>query len=145
MKNINGTNRKIREHQKGYILEYKPDHPFANIGGYIPQHRLVIEKKIGRFVDTKIEEVHHKNRNVKDNRLNNLELVSRSTHRRIHKGWKLINGKWWKPCNGCKKFLEFEENFYKRSNGYSVGRCKNCVFEYSRKIKGWIRRYKTSK
>ena len=70
----------------GYILINKPKHPNANMG-YVPEHRLVIEKKIGRYL-TKLDIVHHKNGNRQDNRLRNLKLTTRSKHNKIDEGIK---------------------------------------------------------
>lgn len=57
----------------GYIYLRKPNHPFAQKKGYIAEHRLVMEKKIGRYL-TKEEAVHHINGIRDDNRIENLEL-----------------------------------------------------------------------
>jgi len=68
--------------QEGYYLIMKKDHP-NNIKGYIYEHRLVMEEKIGRLL-TKGEIVHHINGNKLDNRPCNLELFSRSQHAKLH-------------------------------------------------------------
>lgn len=69
----------------GYILVFKPEHPHANPCGYVLEHRLVMEKILGRYL--KFEEViHHKNNNHSDNREENLELFeSNAVHVRHHK------------------------------------------------------------
>lgn len=60
---------------QGYILIKNSDHPSARANGYVSQHRLVMEKHIGRYLQ-KGEEVHHINHNKADNRLSNLMLFS---------------------------------------------------------------------
>jgi hypothetical protein len=58
---------------QGYILEKRPDHPGADHLGYVRQHRLVMEKILGRCL-TPEEVVDHKNRDTSDNDPGNLEL-----------------------------------------------------------------------
>lgn len=118
-------------HSKGYFLLYAPDHPFANAAGYIPEQRLIIEKTIGRYIDPKKEDVHHEDENVKNNAIDNLVLATKKEHRRLHNGWKKINGIWWKTCTACGMFLEVEGNFYKRKSGRYVSNCKNCIKKIS--------------
>ncbi len=69
---------------RGYIYEYHPEHPFANNKGYVPLHRIVMEKHIGRYLKPE-EVVHHKNGNLKDNRIENLMLFkNQSEHISYH-------------------------------------------------------------
>ena len=64
----------------GYIQIWMPEHPNAKIAGYIHEHRLVMSKKLGRPLES-CEFVHHRNGIKDDNRLSNLELLTKKVHR----------------------------------------------------------------
>lgn len=49
----------------------------------VDEHRMIMEGFIGRKLSFN-EVVHHKNGNKKDNRIENLEVLSRSEHIRMH-------------------------------------------------------------
>ena len=58
----------------GYVLIYTPDHPSATKSHpYIAEHRLIMEKILGRYLKSK-EQVHHKNAKKDDNRPENLAI-----------------------------------------------------------------------
>lgn len=62
-----------------------PNHPGANKQGYVYEHRLVMEKRLGRYLSPK-EVVHHINFNPVDNRDENLLLFeSLSKHLQFHR------------------------------------------------------------
>lgn len=68
----------------GYVLVYKPNHPYHNYKKtHVFEHRLVVEQKIGRVL-TKDEVVHHINHNKKDNRPENLKILSKTEHHKEH-------------------------------------------------------------
>jgi len=67
-----------------YIEELCPDHPSAKYYGFVLQHRLVVERALGRYLD-RTESVHHIDRNSLNNDIGNLQVVSRSEHMRIHR------------------------------------------------------------
>lgn len=111
----------------GYVLEYCPGHPKphdkSTKGTRVKQHRLVIEKNykkfdqkffeiIGNWVVLKRQyDVHHKNNNRKDNRLENLEIITRSEHSKLHsKEHKIIRNNKNGRIIGVIKSCELLEN-----------------------------------
>lgn len=74
----------IRKHYRGYIYVLCKDHPNANAGGYVFEHRLVVEAFIGRYLNTK-EVIHHIDLNKKNNKIENLMLFENdSKHQSFH-------------------------------------------------------------
>jgi len=56
----------------GHILIKQINHPSAK-KGWIPEHRYVVEKNIGRYLEDN-EIIHHINMDKKDNRIENLHV-----------------------------------------------------------------------
>ena len=64
-----------KQESTGYILLVAPEgHPHARADGTIFEHRLVMEQRLGRYLE-EWELVHHKNGIRSDNRPENLELL----------------------------------------------------------------------
>lgn len=96
---------------KNHVMIKMDNHPYANNQGQVPEHRLVMEKHLGRILDP-TEIVHHVNFIKNDNNINNLVLFkSASDHFKCHGSLnkcvaKLIN----------KGYLKFN----KEKNEYEV-------------------------
>jgi hypothetical protein len=67
---------------RGYVL-IKANHPFSNVRGYVYEHRLVWEEYNNAMILPWIE-VHHINEIKNDNRIENLQLITKSNHARGH-------------------------------------------------------------
>lgn len=68
----------------GYKYIYSPDHPNATKAGYVLEHRLAMEEKIGRYLK-RDEVVHHLNHDTLDNTIDNLHLCpSNTSHSSLH-------------------------------------------------------------
>lgn len=73
--------------KKGYIQIYMPNHPYCDKLGYVYEHRLVMEKHIGRYLK-KDEVVHHIDFNKHNNNISNLIILTPQEHTRLHKPHK---------------------------------------------------------
>lgn len=71
---------KGRYKENGYILAKAPYHPNANSRGYVAVHRLVMENKLGRYLDKRTELVHHIDGNRENNSIDNLKLTTPKEH-----------------------------------------------------------------
>lgn len=69
--------------KSGYTYRKAADHPRANKAGYVPDHTLVMEAHLGRYL-CEDEVVHHINRVRDDNRIENLQLMTKQEHYLFH-------------------------------------------------------------
>jgi len=74
---------KRQQDKDGYIKVYARNHPFVDGRLMAMEHVLVMEIAIGRRLVCG-EVVHHINHNKQDNRIENLELMKRADHCRLH-------------------------------------------------------------
>ena len=69
--------------KNGYIRMYAANHPFANGRKMMQEHIMVMELHLQRPL-TPTECVHHINQNKQDNRLENLQLMTKTQHSSLH-------------------------------------------------------------
>ena len=67
----------------GYVHIKMPEHPRANVDGYVQKSHLIAEKKLGRYLYPE-EITHHKNGIRDDDRPENIEVMTRSEHTSLH-------------------------------------------------------------
>jgi hypothetical protein len=68
----------------GYVLICSPSHPYRNGKGYVREHRLVVEKQIGRYL-LPDETIHHLGEK-QDNRPEKLmAFINDAVHQRFEK------------------------------------------------------------
>ena len=117
--------------KEGYIFIYFPEHPFATgekfRKTYVMEHRLVMEKNIGRYLKSD-EIVHHINEKRDDNRIQNLRLCKNNAE---HKSFHRKQYKFKKQCSWCKKVKSLK-NFYKRK-GQWYSWCYPCIWQKRKK------------
>lgn len=68
----------------GYVLLKMPGHHLADVRGYVYEHRVVAETKLGRHLVVG-EVPHHINGVKTDNRPENIEVLTVLEHRRKHR------------------------------------------------------------
>jgi hypothetical protein len=74
--------RGFTQDARGYRYIWVPQHPRANKAGYYEEHRLIVEKRLGRYLYD-WEDVHHINGVKNDNRDENLDVMSHGDHARL--------------------------------------------------------------
>lgn len=105
--------RRPKVNKLNYRRVYRPDHPYADSKGCVKFHRLVMEEKLGRYLEP-WEVVDHINMDRQDNRPENLRLFSNNgSHISDHKSRIDMSGR---LCSD-PKCLNPKNDTIKRKNG----------------------------
>lgn len=102
-------------------------HPNATKGGYVREHRLVVEKKIGRYL-VNGEEVHHIDGNTMNNRETNLHLYKKGDHSRLT-NIKDLSGYSCFLCGSMDTYIQKHNNrphWYKYGENKDKRICNKC-------------------
>ena len=114
---------------KGYIRNYD-----AASGRLRMEHDVVWERANGPIPPG--FDVHHVNDVKTDNRLENLLLLDKLTHKRIHGGCELRVDGWWKPCRKCGVMKHVDTDYYPvGARRFILSQCKICQIADSIKSK----------
>jgi hypothetical protein len=123
-----------REYRKHHIDNR--DRIFIDESGYVcivlkgkhyREHRYIWERSNGPIPDGYV--IHHIDGNKTNNNIENLQLLSKINHTRIHNGWVLIDNTWYKPCSACHQILP-ETSF-----PMGKSRCKICYVTYKKELR----------
>jgi|SRR5687768_12156885 len=131
-KYINGHNsfKTLRcKSTAGYILIYKPDHPKCNKDGYIFEHRLVWEQHHNVCLLPHIE-IHHINDKHYDNRIENLEALTKREHRIKHR--KDFKNRICLLCGTRKSDYLKRRKWYNYKDGHICHNCYNKLLYMSK-------------
>lgn len=121
----------IRKGDYDYALV--PNHPRATKNGYVLHHRVVMENFLQRILNSD-EVVHHKDDNKKNNRIENLEVMTLKEHTRMH---GLQRGRMWceLKCPNCGIYFIRAKNKCKLFYGSKICYCsRQCSGKMSRDI-----------
>lgn len=114
-----GTGRRTRG-ENGYVYLRRPGHPLADKMGWVAEHRLVLWEA-GRLEPGQV--AHHRNGVKADNRLENLEALSRSEHSAEHAADR--------PTHCVHGHGYTEANSHYRKNGNRE--CRTCMRDRMRR------------
>lgn len=121
----------------GYVKVMVPDHPRADSSGYVLEHILVVEKRIGRFL-VGSEEVHHENEIKFDNRDENLIFCTdRKYHNLLHMQRRALiacGHPSWRKCRFCKEYDD--PKTMEQSKGQNQFHHAQCYSSYQKQYRG---------
>lgn len=125
LKGENNPNWKGGKFEKrGYEYVPAPNHPHKTFQGYVYRHRLVMEEKLGRYLRPD-EEIHHIDGNKKNNHPDNLQLVTKSEHTKIHHPKKDMSNRVCKLCKSSTTRIDSRgyHCWHKYNGGFICVKC----------------------
>lgn len=132
-----------------YKKVYCPNHPAAQKDGRVYEHRLVMEKKLGRYLKDN-EEVHHIDHNPRNNNPDNLMLFTNHSEHTRHEMIGNIRNKKDMSDRVCNKCNKSDDELPKRKDTGSADwysqdsnwLCKNCYQKISIKSLQYQKEYR---
>jgi hypothetical protein len=120
----------------GYILISSPNHPFKDSHGYVPEHVLICERVLGKYLPV-CAVVHHTNKNHADNFSPfNLVICQNNTyHLYLHKrqrAYEACGHADWLRCRYCKKYDDPQNMVCRSYNNHAYADHKSCDNDYQR-------------
>lgn len=109
-------------HTDGYLYVRTEGHPYSGNAGYVLEHRVILESRMRKeaplhrflidhegvlYLRPDIE-VHHINKDKRDNALENLLACTSGAHRSIHNGKAPMKGETWPEEQGLLEFLPYK-------------------------------------
>lgn len=124
--------------KKGEYLYAKiPEHPMANKNGYVLEHRVVAENKIGRLLKDN-EIVHHIDGDKHNNNPENLEVMDELEHSIFHASQRKRSITKLKCANCGKEFERFANKTKRNNKNYFCSR--HCNGKYYSSVPGFCGR-----
>lgn len=128
-----------RHVSKKYIYRNKPDHHFAHKNGMVYEHRLVYEEYY-KCCLLPWGDIHHLNENKHDNRIENLQLLSKIDHNKLsqknyfEKRRKEILKRICCICNNKTLFCKIKQSYlwFRNPKNTNEWLCNACYKRYRR-------------
>jgi len=116
---------------RGYMYAIIPDHPCADKYGKVNEHHYVVYEETGRLLNED-EVVHHKDRDKANNKIDNLQVMTKSEHARLHmledRGGMIVTY----TCELCGTNFEYRKSSPRKCCSVACSAMKKRKFEISK-------------
>jgi HNH endonuclease len=107
--------------ESGYIRVWRPQHPHADVNGYVYEHVLVACQALGKALPPKAE-VHHVNGRRADNAPQNLVICpDNAYHTLLHvraEAYRACGHADWRRCKFCRRWDRPAQLYIHERNAY---------------------------